>query len=97
MVVLSAQQALNTVDLVQLRLNSSIKSRQVVLFVNRIDELSEPARELPRSKQSLLRTLADSNGPENPRIIFGSALWATAALDGSTDTLPGPSLLTLRD
>ena len=96
-VVLSAQQALNTVDLGLIRLISSIKSRQVVLFVNRIDELSEPARELPRIKQSLLRTLADSNGPENPRIIFGSALWATAALDGSTDTLPGPSLLTLRD
>ena len=56
-VVLSAHQALSSVDMALIRLISNIKSREVVIFVNRIDELSDPAKQIP----------------ENPRLDPGDA------------------------
>ena len=43
-VVLSAHQALSSVDMALIRLIANVRSREVVIFVNRIDELSDPAR-----------------------------------------------------
>ena len=43
-VVLSAHQALTSVDMAVIRMISTLKARDVVIFVNRIDELSDPAR-----------------------------------------------------
>lgn len=95
-VVLSAQQAMNSVDLGLIRLISSIKSRQVVIFVNRIDELHDPGIQLSEVKAGLLKTLEEHNGPENPTIIFGSAMWATAALNDDVADLPANSGRALR-
>ncbi|MEM7438061.1 MAG: dynamin family protein [Pseudomonadota bacterium] len=93
--VLSAQQALSSVDLGLIRLISSIKSRDVVIFVNRIDELDNPAAEVPQIRASIEETLGKFGGPKEVEIIFGSALWAgTAAAnnfvalgDAEVDTL----------
>lgn len=81
-VVLSAHQALSTMDMGLIRLISNVKSREVVIFVNRVDELSDPANQIPEIRASILQTLSDNNGPENCEVLFGSAYWANMALGG---------------
>lgn len=81
-VVLSAHQALSSMDMGLIRLISNVKSREVIIFVNRIDELSDPASQISEIRASILQTLADNNGPENPEVLFGSAYWANMALGG---------------
>lgn len=82
-VVLSAHQALSTVDMALIRLISNVKSREVIIFVNRIDELPDPRQQIPEIRDSILHTLKTHHGPENPQIIFGSANWANSALSGT--------------
>ncbi len=79
-VVLSAHQALSSMDMGLIRLISNVRAREVIIFVNRIDELSNPAEQVPEIRDSILQTLIDNNGPENPQVIFGSAYWANMAL-----------------
>lgn len=74
--VLSAQQALTAVDLALIRLISNVKSRDLVIFVNRIDELADPATEVPEIRASIVETLRRNDGPADAEIIFGSGLWA---------------------
>ncbi|MBW4710084.1 dynamin family protein [Roseobacter sp. YSTF-M11] len=90
-VVLSAHQALSSTDLALIRLISHVKSRDVVIFVNRVDELSDPASQIPQIAQSIQETLARHKGPEDAHVVFGSALWASYALDGRLDALPQSS------
>lgn len=90
-VVLSAHQALSSTDLALIRLISQVKSRDVVIFVNRIDELADPAAQIPQIAQSIEDTLALHRGPEDAQVIFGSALWAGHALDGRLADLPKTS------
>ncbi len=86
-VVLSAHQALSSMDMGLIRLISNVKAREVVIFVNRIDELSDPGAQVPEIRDSILQTLADNNGPENPQVIFGSAYWANIALSEDLDDI----------
>jgi hypothetical protein len=86
-VVLSAHQALTSMDMGLIRLISNVKAREVIIFVNRIDELSNPAEQVPEIRDSILQTLADNNGPENPEVIFGSAYWANIALGEDMDDI----------
>ncbi len=90
-VVLTASQALSTVDLGLIRMLSNLQTEQVVLFVNRIDELSDPARQVPEIEASLRATLGDHHVPEGVEILFGSALWANAVLAGNLDAMPEAS------
>ncbi|MEL7131151.1 MAG: dynamin family protein [Pseudomonadota bacterium] len=94
-VVLSAHQALNAVDMGLIRMISNVKSRQIVIFVNRIDELSSPHEQIPEIRESLLQTLADKDGSADPCIIFGSAMWAEAALTDQVGALPPASISAL--
>ncbi|WP_172293213.1 dynamin family protein [Pseudoruegeria sp. HB172150] len=84
-VVLSAHQALSSVDMALIRLIANVKSRDVIIFVNRIDELSDPGRQIPEIEESIRKTLADHQGPLDAEIIFGSAYWANEALHGITE------------
>jgi len=93
--VLSAHQALTSVDMALIRLISNIKSREVVIFVNRIDELSDPAVQVPEIRESIRETLKKHQGPTDAQIIFGSAYWANRALTGSLDDLSKDSALAL--
>ena len=90
-VVLSAHQALSSMDMGLIRLISNVKAREVVIFVNRIDELSDPGAQVPEIRESILQTLADNNGPENPEVIFGSAYWANMALSEDLDDIVADS------
>lgn len=86
-VVLSAHQALSTVDMALIRLISNIHSREVIIFVNRIDELSDPAAQTPEIGAALRETLRRHEGPSDVQIIFGSAYWATHALTGTLHSI----------
>ena len=90
-VVLSAHQALNTVDMGLIRLISNVKAKEVIIFVNRIDELADPVNEIPEIRTGLLKTLRDKNGPTDPFIIFGSAFMANMALTDGVDNMPQSS------
>jgi signal recognition particle receptor subunit beta len=79
-VVLSAHQALSTVDMALIRLISNLPSREVIIFVNRIDELGDPSTQVPEIRESIRKTLAEHQGPTNAEIIFGSAYWANHVL-----------------
>lgn len=85
--VLSAHQALSAMDMGLIRLIANVKSRDTVIFVNRIDELADPARQVPEIRASILQTLADHGGPADPQVIFGSAYWAQTALADRFDAL----------
>jgi len=81
-VVLSAHQALSTVDMALIRMIANIRARDVIIFVNRVDELGDPVREIPEIRDSIRETLQSQNGPADATILFGSAHWATNALAG---------------
>lgn len=90
-VVLAASQALTSVDVGLVRLISNVKSDGLVIFVNRIDELSDPVTQMPEIRKSITATLEKLNGPHAPEIIFGSALWANAALSPDPDDIDDDS------
>lgn len=95
-VVLSAHQALSNVDLALIRLISNVKSREVIIFVNRIDELAKPSEQVPEIAASIRATLAAHQGPVDAEIVFGSAYWANKALTakfGSMDPASAEALL----
>lgn len=86
-VVLSAHQALSSVDLALIRLISNLKSRDVVIFVNRIDELSDPVQQIPEIRAAIRSTLESHEGPADAKVVFGSAYWGENALMGTLDRL----------
>ncbi len=81
LVVLSASQALTSVDMALIRLISNLKSREVIIFVNRIDELSDPTNQMVEIEDSIRHTLQVHAGPQEAHIIFGSAYWANKVLN----------------
>ena len=85
--VLSAYQALSTVDLGLMRLLRTLRADQVVIFVNRVDELTDRAAEIPRIERSI-RAVLGRNGLEGEvRIVFGSAVWAQRVMTGDLSDL----------
>ena len=90
-VVLSAHQALSSTDLALIRMISNVKSRELIIFVNRIDELADPVAQVPQIEASIRDTLQRDQGAEPPHILFGSALWANFALSGAMAKLPRAS------
>ncbi len=94
-VVLSAHQALSTTDMALLRLVATIDSRELVIFVNRIDELDDPAKQVPEIETNFRGTLKKHDVAVDVPIIFGSALWAQAALADTLDDMPAPSRLAM--
>ena len=87
LVVLSAHQALTTTDMAMIRMISNVKSRDLVIFVNRIDELGDPVNQVSEIHDSIRETLAKHNGPKDVEIVFGSAYWANRALDGGLESI----------
>ncbi len=91
-VVLAAHQALSSVDLALIRMIANVKSREVVIVVNRIDELPDPVNQIPEIRNSIVKTLTEFDGPKDAQIIFTSAYCANAALMGRTDVLDQATL-----
>jgi len=94
-VVLSAHQALSTVDMALIRLISNIRAREVVIFVNRIDELSDPTNQVPEIRDSIRETLRRHDGPADAEIVFGSAHWANLAMSDRLEELEADSAAAL--
>jgi len=90
-VVLSAHQALSTMDMALLRLIANVDAREVVLFVNRIDELDDPANEIPAIEKNFRETLKKQDVAEDVQIVFGSAFWALNAIADTLENLPEAS------
>lgn len=86
-VVLAAHQALSSVDLALIRMIANVKSREVIIVVNRIDELSDPVNQIPEIRDSIRKTLAEHDGPEEAEILFASAFCGNAALMDRADAL----------
>lgn len=97
LVVLSAPQALNTSDMALVRLISNFEKRQILLFVNRIDELAKPSEQVPEIRDSIRATLKARGAAADCEILFGSARWAEAALTGAINDLPEDSQAALFD
>jgi len=87
LVVLSAHQALNTADMALIRMISNFENRQVILFVNRIDELADPSKQIPEIRENVAETLKNYSVSQDCEIIFGSARWAEVALSGNLDDM----------
>jgi len=84
-IVLSAHQAFTTVDIALLRILLALRHDQIVLFINRIDELEDPDRQIDEIDSYVRDALVDQGLPEDLPIIFGSALWARSTWDGVPD------------
>ena len=91
-VVLAAHQALSSVDMALIRLIANVKSREVIIAVNRCDELSDPVNQIPQIRDSIRKTLIEHDGPKEAQIIFSSAYCATAALTGNVDAIDDDTL-----
>ncbi|SEC74798.1 dynamin family protein [Rhodobacter sp. 24-YEA-8] len=87
-VVLSAHQALSTMDVAILRIICAVEAREVVIFVNRIDELADPKAEEEKISASIRRTLARLGLNQDIPILFGSGYWANFALSGEGALMP---------
>ncbi|HMS95759.1 MAG TPA: dynamin family protein [Tabrizicola sp.] len=90
-VVLSAHQALTTMDMALIRLIAHRQAREIIVFVNRIDELPDPASQVPEIHRAILETLEKNNAPPDIDIIYGSAHWANAVLEGKIDEMTDDS------
>ncbi|MBS0123691.1 dynamin family protein [Thetidibacter halocola] len=95
--VLSAQQALSSVDMGLIRLVSNVRSRDLVIFVNRIDELADPVREVPQIEASIRATLRKFDAPTEAEILFGSGYWAQHAIEDTLHDLGEDSAEALLD
>ncbi|MPQ94017.1 dynamin family protein [Thioclava sp. JE_KL1] len=87
-VVLSAHQALTTMDLALLRIICAIDAREVVIFVNRIDELEDPRGAQTAIRNSIRKTLGRMGLGEEIEILFGSGYWANCAMGDVSEMAP---------
>lgn len=94
-VVLAAHQALSTMDMALMRIIAQFENRQVILFVNRVDELEDPVNQIPEIRERVLETLKTAGVDTRTDVIFGSAKWAEAALTGDASLLSSDSRATL--
>lgn len=79
--VLSAHQAFSSSDLYLLRVLNALRLDRLVVFVNRVDELSNPARDVPKIRGHIENMLnKECPGADIP-VIFGSAYLAAQAID----------------
>lgn len=79
--VLSAHQAFSRADLYLLRILNSLRLDRLIVFVNRVDELSDPENDIPEIRKHVTKMLEAENPGADIPIIFGSAAFANLALD----------------
>ncbi len=85
LIVLSARQPLGPADLSLLRILHGLNKEQIVVFINRIDELDAIGADtraiVAEVQRRLDRELAGAAIP----IVAGSAAWAVTAIDAASD------------
>jgi GTP-binding protein EngB required for normal cell division len=86
-VVLTARQALSAADVALLRILRGLNKDQIVVFINRIDELSEIAEQSEAVTVSVRRELQKEFPGADIPLIAGSARWANFAITAGRDDL----------
>lgn len=86
-VVLTARQALSAADVALLRILRGLNKDQIVVFINRIDELSEIAEQSEAVTVSVRRELQREFPGADIPLISGSARWASDALVAGREEL----------
>lgn len=81
-VVLSAHQALSQADLKLLRLMQALELGQMVVFVNRVDELNRGVEDAASVHADVHAGLERALNSSRMTVIMGSAQWAHYALTG---------------
>ena len=86
-IVLSAHQAFSKVDIGLIRVLLSMRHEQIILFINRIDELENPHEQIKEIDGFVREVLEEQGLPGTIPIVFGSALWGAAAMGNASDHL----------
>src|SRR5262245_11524782 len=82
-VVLTARQAISSADLALLRVLQGLRKDRIAVFINRIDELNDIARDVPVVVQHVRNGLRREFPTLELPVVAGSAYWANVALRGS--------------
>jgi len=81
-VVLSAHQALSRADLKLFRLMQALELGQIVVFINRVDELGGGPEDAAKVRADVIDGLEKALGQSSIDVLMGSAQWAHYALTG---------------
>lgn len=84
LIVLSAHQALTEVDISLIRMLARNGARDVIVFINRIDELDDFTADTARIVEDVSARLFEAAPDRTFSIICGSAWWAGMAIDAET-------------
>jgi hypothetical protein len=79
-VMLTARQALSSADVALLRILRGLQKDRIAVFINRIDELSDIARDCPIIIEHVRAGLRREFPTAEIPIVAGSALWAETAI-----------------
>lgn len=84
-VTLSAHQALTEVDLALIRMLARHKGKEIIVFVNRIDEIEDFAVNADAVREDVSTRIRAAIPERDFTLILGSAYWAELALDPQAD------------
>ncbi|KIT14981.1 dynamin family protein [Jannaschia aquimarina] len=90
--VLNANQALSTVDVSLMRVLRGLQNEQVILYVNRIDQLDDPDAQIPKIEASIRKLLSREGLADDVPMVFGSAVWAGLARFGEIEEISEASM-----
>jgi hypothetical protein len=82
-VVLTARQAISAADVSLLRVLQGLRRDRIAVFINRIDELNDIARDVPAIVQHVRNSLRRELPTLELPVVAGSAYWANTAQRGS--------------
>jgi Dynamin family len=82
-VVLTARQAISAADVSLLRILQGLRRDRIAVFINRIDELNDIARDVPAIVQHVRNSLRRELPTLDLPVVAGSAHWANTAQRGS--------------
>ena len=87
-VALSIHQALSAADMALLRMLSRHSGKAIIAFVNRIDEVENPVKDVPAVMDALRARLdAELDSAAAITLVTGSAHWGAIALFGSDEAV----------
>ncbi|HSF96135.1 MAG TPA: dynamin family protein [Thermohalobaculum sp.] len=86
-VVLSVHQALSSIDQGLIRMLAANGARDVIVFINRIDELDDPGAAVKAIQARIRKTLAPADPKLNLSIEAGSARWGEIARGGNAEKI----------
>ncbi|SMR82330.1 Dynamin family protein [Aliiroseovarius halocynthiae] len=92
-VVMSAHQALSQADLKLFRLMQALELGQMVVFVNRVDELNRGVEDAVSVHADVRAGLERALGSSQMPVIMGSAQWAHYALTGESNGIDHDQIL----